>query len=131
MAIRTAELGSKEALCAVPSHRNAHSPSSETEDIQIIVLHPLACRKFIMTKRRACAGHFVGSYRGANAAAAHKNASLHFPAGGCTSKGKCKIRVVIVCVIDPVPKVNDFVTLLREQPRKLLLHFESAMIRAH
>src|SRR5215470_6903760 len=98
MAIRTAELGSKEALCAVPGHHNAHSPSSEAEDIQIIVLHPLACRKFIVTERRTFAGHFVGSYGGANTATAHKNASLHFPAGGGTSKGKCKIWVVVVRV---------------------------------
>jgi hypothetical protein len=131
MPIRTAEPGSKEALCAVPGNRDAHSPSPEAEDIQVIVLHTLACRKFIVTERRACAGHFIGSYGGANTAAAHKNASLHFSTADGTSEGECKIRVVVVFVIGSVSKVNDFVAFLREQPRKLLLHFESAMIRAH
>src|SRR5215472_17168344 len=130
MPIRAAEPGSKEALCAVPCNRDAHSPSSEAEDIQVIVLDPLACRKFIVTKRRACAGHFVGSYGGANTAPAHENASLHLSAGDSTSEGKRKIRIVVVAVIGPIAEINDFVAFLREQRCKLLLHFESAMICA-
>ena len=71
MAIGAAEPGVEEIFRAVPCDRDTHGAASEAEDIQVIILHPLARLKVIVTERRACAGHFIGGYRRAHAAAAH------------------------------------------------------------
>ncbi len=73
----------------------------------------LARRKVIVTERRACAGHFIGGYRRAHAAAAHQNAALHFFTGHSPSEGERKVRVVIVVVIDFVAKIDDLVAFFR------------------
>ena len=48
-----------------------------------------------------------------------------------TSEGNCKIRVIVVRVIDFVSKIDDLVAFFRKQLGELLLHFESAVICAY
>ena len=71
MARGAAERGAEEILrtqsqATVDSHR----PPAEAEDVHVIVLHSLASRKVVVAERRACAGHLIGRYRSAYAAAA-------------------------------------------------------------
>src|SRR4029077_18328473 len=95
------------------------------------ILHPLPSCKVIVTERRANAGNLVRSHGGADPAAAQQNATVHFSTCHGASKGNCKIRVVIVGVIYAVAKIDDLMALCRQQMGELLLHFESAVIRAY
>src|SRR5215470_8574735 len=131
MSIYAAEPGSKEALRAVPGNRDTDSPASEAEDVQVIILNTLACRKVIVTECGARPSHFIGGHGSTHAAAAHEDSPLHLSAGHSTSEGKREIWVVVVDVIGRIAKIDDLVASFRKQPSELLLHFESAMICAN
>jgi hypothetical protein len=131
MPIGTAESGAKEIFRTIPRNRDTHGAASEAEDIQVIILHPLACRKVIVTERRACAPHLIGSHGSTHAAATYENAALHFSVGHSASEGECKIRVIVARVIYFIAEIDDVVAFGRKQLGELLLHFESAMICAY
>jgi hypothetical protein len=131
MPVCTAEPGAQEAPGVVPCNPDTRGPASEAENIHVIILHPLPGRKVIVTERCAHAGNFVGSHGGAYPATAQQNASFHISTCNGTSEGNRKIRVVIVSVIDAVPKIDDLMALCRQQMGELFLHFEATVIRAY
>src|SRR5262245_17240752 len=129
--VGAAERGSEEALRAVPSDRNTRGATSEAEDVHVVILDALACREIVVTKRRTCADHLVRSNGSTYATSTDENASPDLSRRHGTGQGQRKIWVVIVSVIDLVAEIHDLMPFFREQPGKLLLHFESTMIRAY
>ena len=71
MSFCTAKPGAEEVLRAIPCDRDAHGSPSKAKYIHVIVLHPLAGRKVIVTERRAPPDNLICSHGGAHTAAAH------------------------------------------------------------
>src|ERR1700751_4974964 len=75
--------------------------------------------------------NFIGGYGSSHPTATHQDAPLYRSGGHRTGKRDGKIRIVIIVVLDFVTEVNDLMTFGCQQRRKLLFHFESAVVCAN
>src|SRR5882762_2029811 len=126
--ICTAELGVEEVLRAIPRERDTHGPATEADYIHVVILHALAGRKVVLTKRRTHAIHLVGSHRSAYTAAAHQDTPFHVSNSHSTRQWDREIGIVVVRVIYLVAKINDLMSFCRQQLGELPLHLESTVI---
>ena len=130
VARRLAECGAQEIPDAIPGHFDSRRSPAKTEDIHVIVLHPLTRRIVVMAERRACAAHFVGSYRGAHAAAAEQDTPLHISACNRPRERDCEVGIVVIGVVNHVPEIDHLMSFLRQLSGKLLFHRKTAVIGA-
>jgi hypothetical protein len=119
MPVCTAEPSVEEVLRTLPGDCDARSPASEAKYVEVVVLHPLACRKVIVTERGSNANNLVGSHRGPHAAATHKNTPIYLTVGNSAGERDGKIGIVVASVIDLVAKIDDIVALFLQQLHEL------------
>jgi hypothetical protein len=127
----TAEPGVEEVLRAIPRERETHGSATEANYIHVVILHALAGRKVVLTKRRAHAIHLVGSHGSAHTAAANENAPFHVSSRHSASEWDREIGVVVVRVIYLVAKINNLVSFCRQQLGELPLHLESTVVSSY
>lgn len=130
MSFCAAKPGAEEVLRTLPRDSDTGGPTAEADDVHVVVLHALASRKVIVTKRGTDAHDLIGSNGSSYAASANKNAPIYFAGRYSARQGDCKIRIVVIRFMAMVAKVDDFVTLVRQQLCQLLLHCKSSVVRS-
>src|SRR5215469_5896593 len=95
MTLRLTELGSQEGVDKVPSQHRACDPAAQTDDVHVIILHPLPGREVV--RNQACAGsrNLVGAHCRAHAAAANRYPAFHLARRNSTSHREDKVRIVV------------------------------------
>jgi len=79
MPLGLTELGGQERLDEIPGHRRSHGSSTHAKDVHVIVLDALLGREMVVDQTGADTLDLVGAHRRADAAAADREAAIHFP----------------------------------------------------
>jgi hypothetical protein len=77
MTLRLTELGSQEGLDKVPSEHRACDSATQTDDVHVIILHPLPGREVVRDQACADSRNLVGTHGRANAAAANRDSAFY------------------------------------------------------
>ena len=128
MAFFFGEEGSQVGMNQFVRQLAADHPSTQDQNIHVVVLDALTCRIGIMAKRRANARQLVCRHRGTHPAATDENAAIGFAIEDNLSHGLGIIwvihRIHAVCA-----QINHLVTQITQIPANKLLQRESGVIR--
>ena len=128
MALRLTELGSQEGLDKVPSQHRAHDSATQTDDVHMIILHPLPGREVV--RDQACAGsrNFVGAHGRANAAAANRHSAFYLARRNSPGQRDNKVWIVVAWVQFEGAEFDNLMTCCSESSAQFLLQPKSAVI---
>ena len=76
MSLRRAECGSEKRLNQVPGDRWANGSTAHAKDIHVIIFDTLSRGEVVVDQRCTNPAHLVSTHRGADAAAADRDATL-------------------------------------------------------
>ena len=128
MPLGLTELGSQERLYEIPGYRGSHGSSAHAKNVHVIVLDTLPGREMVVDQAGPDALDFVGTHRRANAAAADREAAIHFLRYHRSGEWNNEIWIVVVESHGVCAEINDLVACRAELSEQLLLQTKSTVI---
>jgi len=128
MPLGLTELGGQKRLDEIPGHRRPDGSSAHAKDIHVIVLDALPGREMVVDQTGADTLDLVGAHRRANAAAADREAAIHFPPYHRSGEWNDEVGIVVVGAQRVSAEINDLVPRRAELSNQLLLQTKSAVI---
>ena len=128
MSRRLTELGREKRLDEIPGDGWSYGPATHTKNIHVIILDALPGREMIMNQASAGTLDLVGTYRRPNAAAADREAAIHFPRYHRSREWNDKVGIVVVGAQRVSAEINDFMAGSAELSNQLLLQTKSAVV---
>lgn len=121
MTLRLTELGSQEGLNKVPSQHRAGDSTAQTDDVHVIILHPLPGREVVRDQARADSRNLVGAHCRANAAAANRHSAFYLTRRNSPGQRENEVRIVVTRVQLEGSEFDNFMTCCSESSAQVLL----------
>src|SRR5262245_26526357 len=119
MTLRLTELRSQEGLNNVPGHHRARDSAAQTDDVHVIILHPLPGREMVSDQACARPRNLVGAHCCANAAAA--DSAFYLARRNRPGQRKYKVRVVVARLQFEGTEFDNLMTCRSQSSAQILL----------
>src|SRR5262245_20295310 len=125
---RVAEFRGQKRLNEIPRDGGPDGAATDADDVHVVVFDPLSRGKVVMNQSGTGARNLVGADRGADAAAANGDSTLHGARRHRLSERDDEVRIVVVGAQLVRSKINDIVSGGAETRGQILLQLESPVI---
>jgi hypothetical protein len=128
MPLGLAELGCEKCIDQVLGHSRSYGPSAHADDVHVVILNSLLGGEVIMNQPGADPGNLVRTDRGADAAAADRDAALYLPGSDRAGLRYDEVRIIVTRIYAVRSKIDHVVPGFAKMSNQLLLQTKSTVI---
>lgn len=123
-----AEFGGEKGLDQIPRHGRPHRAATQTQEVYVIVLDALPCRKVVFDQTGANPFDLIGAHGSPDAAAANGDTALQFPGRHRLRQRDDEVGIVVLRGQHVSAEIEDFMTRRAQLGGQRFLELKPAMI---